>query len=102
MEHSPSWETNRSSASQEVLLISWYPEVHYRIHKRWPAAHILSQINPFQAFASNFCNISFNIILPSAPGLPSGLFPSGLSTKTLYALLRSSVHIENNLQTHVR
>ena len=97
MEHSPSWEANSSSARQDILLISWYQEVHYRIHKRWPPLPILSQINPVFASPSNFYNINFNIILPSTPSLQSGLFPSGLSTKTLYALLLLPIHVENNL-----
>jgi hypothetical protein len=93
MEHSPSSGANSFSASQEILRISLYPEVHYRIHKRWPAFAILGQINPFQAF----CDISFNIIVPSTPSLPSGLFPSGLSTKTLYTLLLYHIYVENDL-----
>jgi hypothetical protein len=33
MEHSPSWETNRSSASQEIPRILLNPKVYYRTHK---------------------------------------------------------------------
>ena len=33
MEHSSSWEANSFSASQEIPLILWNPNVHYRIHE---------------------------------------------------------------------
>ena len=39
----------------------------------------------------NFLKINLNIILPSMPGLPSGLFLSGVPTKTLYAPLLSPI-----------
>jgi hypothetical protein len=38
MEQSPSWETKRFSASQEISRIVWNPKVYYRIH----SAHRLS------------------------------------------------------------
>jgi hypothetical protein len=46
MEHSPSWEANRFSASQEISHILCNPNVHYRIHNNPPTVPILSQLDP--------------------------------------------------------
>jgi hypothetical protein len=49
MEHSPSWEANRFSASQEVSRILWNPNVHHRNPNNPPPVPILSQISPIYA-----------------------------------------------------
>ena len=56
MEHSPSQETNSSSASQEIPHILRNPNVHYRSHERQQTVPILSQINPVHVSHPNFCN----------------------------------------------
>ena len=84
MQHSHSSEANQFSASQEIPHILRDPKVHYCIHKFPPTISILREINPVHVSPSHVLKIHLNIILPAKPGFPSGLFPSGFPTKTLY------------------
>ena len=65
----------------------WNPKVHYRIDKRPPPAPILGQTNPHPTSWRSILTLSTHLRL----GLPSGLFPSGFPTKTLYAPLSSPI-----------
>jgi hypothetical protein len=85
----PPEKLNRSSARKDIPHILWNPKIHCRVHKCPPTVPSLSQIIPVHVFPSHFLKIHFNIILHLCLGLPSGLFPSNLPTKTLYAPLLS-------------
>ena len=91
MQQSQSSEANRFSASQEISHILRNLEVHYHVHMSPPPVPIMSQNNPVHAAPPHLT--SWRSILPShlCLGLPSGLFPSGFPTKTLYALLLSPI-----------
>jgi hypothetical protein len=56
MEHSPSWEANRSSVSQLIRHMLWSPKAHHRIPNSPPHVHILNQINPVPHRTSYFEN----------------------------------------------
>jgi len=64
MEQSPSWEANRSSASQEIPGVLWNPKVYYRIDKHSSHIPFLTHISPVHAFTFHWLKIHFNIILP--------------------------------------
>ena len=70
MEQSPSWKTDRFSASQEIPHILWNPKVHYHIHKYPPPVPILRHLDPVHTTISYFLKIHLNIILPSMTGSP--------------------------------
>jgi len=78
MESSASWETDRSSASQEIPRNLWNLKVHYHVHKHLTPDPIPNQSNQVHASPSHFFKINFTIIYPSMPNLPTCLFTSGL------------------------
>jgi len=90
-EHSPSRKANYFSASQETPHILWNPKVHYHTHTS-ARQLFLSWASSIQSILPYPTSWRFILILSShfRLGLPSGLFPSGFSTKTLYTPLTHS------------
>jgi hypothetical protein len=50
MRQSPSWETNRSTATQEIPSILLNSKIHYRIHKKFTRIIILYTPHILQFF----------------------------------------------------
>ena len=91
MEQIPSWEAKRFAASQEIPRIVWKPNVHYRMHKCPPPVLILSQLDLVHTSTSHFLKIQLILSSHLRLGLPSGFFPSGFPTKSLYTSLTSPI-----------
>ena len=87
MQQGPSWEANRFTASQDIPRILWNPKVNYRIHKCPPPVPIPCQINPVHAPHRTSWRSILMLSSYLRLGVPSGLFPSGFTTKPLYTPL---------------
>jgi hypothetical protein len=90
MKNSPSWATNISPASQEILCIlrtQKFISVFTRVRHFSP---ILSQIHAPQSYLRYNWILSSHLYL----GLSSGLFPSGFSTKHLHNTTKYLLNIK--------
>jgi len=64
-------------------LYLWKPKVHYRVYKSPPLDPILSQPTPVRPIDPYLPKVQLNVSSHLRLGLPSGLLPLGLPTKTL-------------------
>ena len=81
MVQGPSWETNRSSASQEIPRVLWNSKVHCRIYKSRPPASTLSKRLPIQRIIYETVGIAFKPVniwsrYLASPGRGRRLFTS--------------------------
>ena len=90
-EQSSSWEAKRPSASQENSTL-WNSRAHYRVQMDPPPVHIRNQIYPSPGLTIPFLRCISISSSHLRQCLPSGLFPSGFPTKTLYMCLLSHIY----------
>ena len=91
IEQTPSWEANWFSATQEISNILWNPKVYYCIYTCPPPVPILRQLEPIHASNSTSWRSILIVSSHLRLVLPSGPFPSGFPTKTLYVPLLSPI-----------
>jgi hypothetical protein len=84
MEQGPSSVANRFSASKEIPLTLWNPKVHNHVDKCLTPVPTLIHINPVHALQHTSYRYILILFSHLRLGLPSGFFPSGFRTKTLY------------------
>ena len=90
MEQRPFWEANQFSASQEIPRILWNRRfiTAFTSHLSLSWARSIQSMPPQSTCWRSILILFSHLYL----GLPSGLFPSGFTTKTLYAPLLSQVY----------
>jgi hypothetical protein len=102
MEQSPSWEANRSSASQEIPRILRNSKVHYRIQRCPPPVPTLSQIDPVHdTHPTSWISILF-LSSHLRLGLPCHFFPLSFPTKRFTPLFSKNVCSKTVRPRHIR
>ena len=99
MVQSPSCAANWFAYSQQIPRVSRNSKVHYRGDKRPPPVSILGQPNPVHIPTAHLLQIHPNIIHPLRLALPSGLFPSGFPTKTIFTHTHTHTHTHKMLSS---
>jgi hypothetical protein len=87
IKQTPSWGPNSRLPSQESSKFLWTQIVRNCIHKILPLSPVMNLIYPVYILMYSFSKIDLNISSHIRADHPSGLFPSGLPTETLYPLL---------------
>ena len=82
------WGADCYSADQFLITV-WNLEVYYYVHKSLPPVCTLSQLNPLH-ISWQYLSTYFSIH-SSHPQLPSGLFSSGVPTRTPHSVLFSHI-----------
>jgi hypothetical protein len=67
VEHSPAWQVNRFSDSQEIPRILWHLNVQFCVHTCPSSVRILSQLDAVHTPTSYFLKVHLNINLQSTP-----------------------------------
>ena len=88
MDQCPFFEAKSPWARQGTLRLKWNTDVHYRVHNSPLLLRILRPIKFYPlshpiCWRAIYCLLSSHLLL----GIPSGLFPSGFLTRTLYDTL---------------
>ena len=88
----PQWIGKASeNATKLNNWLSMNPEVHYRPYISPPLVPISSKFHPVSSIRTFGLQIHFILSSHLHLGLPKGLFPSDLSTKTLYDFMDYSI-----------
>ena len=93
------WETNRSSACQQIPPILWNPKIHCPAHNSPSLVPILKQTNPVHTVPFSPFRFHFNFIIPSTPRTCKWSLSSRFSNQNRVSISVLSIHA--TLFTHL-